>query len=80
MEASIKKSNAKNDFFDNAWNISLKIALLMRIPQADPLFFWMQEVEETTDEEVAKKINEALGVAGTTEPAVQLDNNQVFSN
>jgi len=50
---------------------------ILQIPQADPLFFWMQEVEETTDEEVAKKINEALGVAGTTEPAVQLDNNEL---
>lgn len=48
---------------------------ILQIPQADPLFFWMQEVEETTDEEMAKKINEALGVE--SEPQVNLDNNQL---
>merc|ERR1719330_1639938 len=34
----------------------------LQIPSADPIFFWMQEVDEKTDEEVSKKINEAFGV------------------
>lgn len=48
---------------------------ILQIPQADPLFFWMQEVEESTDEEMAKKINEVIG--GGAAPTVNLDNNQV---
>jgi len=50
---------------------------ILTIPQADPLFFWMQEVDPATDEEMAKKINESLGVETTKETEVQLDNNQL---
>jgi len=52
---------------------------LLEIPGADPIFFWMQEVDEKVDEEMAKKINEAFGV--DKEPEVGLNDSQmnVFS-